>query len=414
VTVPVAPPTHTTVLHGISELVTNDQAAGPGLLGIINDAAVVLQGDEIAWVGASSEAPAADVAVDLGGRAVLPGWVDSHSHVVFAGDRSAEFSARMAGQPYRAGGMQATVAATRDASDPELLAVARRHRQEMIAGGTTCMETKTGYGLRTHDELRSALTAEAAGFDEISFLGAHVVPPEFARDPDGYLDLVCGPMIDAVAPHVRWIDVFCEDGAFDEAQTRRVLAAGVRKGLGLRVHGNQLAAGPGVRIAVDTGAASVDHCTYLTDRDIDALAGGSTVATLLPACDLSTRQPPAPARALVDAGARIALASNCNPGSSYTSSMNLVVALGVMLCRLSAQEAVYAATAGGAAALQRTDVGSLRVGARADLHVLDAPSHDYLAYRVGVPLTHAVYRLGVPVLTAPRASRPAQPLDEST
>jgi imidazolonepropionase len=390
-----------TLLHGISELTTNVPGAGPGLLGLVHDAAVVLQDEQIVWVGPAAAAPAADIAVDLGGRAVLPGWVDSHSHVVFAGDRSAEFAARMAGEPYRAGGMQSTVAATREAPDADLLAIARRHRAEMIAGGTTCMETKTGYGLSTHDEIRSATTAQAAGFDEISFLGAHVVPPEYAGDADGYLDLVCGPMLDAVGPHVRWIDVFCEDGAFDEAQTRRVLAAGRRKGLGLRVHGNQLSAGPGVRIAVDTGAASVDHCTYLADRDIAALASSSTVATLLPACDLSTRQPPAPGRALVDAGARIALASNCNPGSSYTSSMNLVVALGVLLCKLSTQEAVHAATAGGAAALLRTDVGVVQVGARADLHVLDAPSHEYLAYRVGVPLTHAVYRRGE-LVVAPR------------
>jgi len=397
----IAAPGTTTLLHGITELVTNDPAAGPGLLGIVPDAAVVIQDELIAWVGPAAAAPAADRAADLGGRAVLPGWVDSHSHLVFAGNRAAEFSARMAGERYRAGGMQATVDATRSASNPELLATARRHRREMIAGGTTCMETKTGYGLTLTDEARSAVTAQAAGFDEISFLGAHVVPPEFARDPDGYVDLVCGPMLDAVAPYVRWIDVFCESGAFDEAQTRRVLAAGLRKGLGLRVHGNQLSTGQGVLIAVDTGAASVDHCTHLTPCDIEALVGSSTVATLLPACDLSTRQPPAPARALADAGARIALASNCNPGSSYTSSMNLVVALGVLLCRLTAAEAVYAATAGGAAALRRTDVGVVRVGARADLHVLDAPSHDYLAYRVGVPLTRAVYRRGAAVIQPP-------------
>jgi imidazolonepropionase len=387
--------TRSLLLQGISELVTNDPGTGPGLLGIVEDAAVVIQDGVIAWVGTAVSAPAADHAIDLGGRAVLPGWVDSHSHTVFAGNRAAEFSARMAGQPYRAGGMQATVSATRDASEPQLLAVARRHHAEMLAGGTTCAETKTGYGLNTHDEVRLATTARAAGFDEISFLGAHVVPPEFGGDPDGYLDLVCGPMLDAVAPLVGWIDVFCEEGAFDEAQSRRVLAAGIRKNLGLRVHGNQLSAGSGVRMAVDLGAASVDHCTYLTDRDVEALAGSSTVATLLPACDLSTRQPPAPARELVDAGARIALASNCNPGSSYTSSMNLVVALGVLLGRLTTQEAVHAATAGGAAALRRNDVGVVRVGARADLHVLDAPSHDFLAYRVGVPLTYAVYRRGL-------------------
>ncbi|MEP6560316.1 MAG: imidazolonepropionase, partial [Nakamurella sp.] len=246
-----------TVLRGISELVTNDPAAGPGLLGIITDAAVVIEDEQIVWVGRGDAAPAADQSMNFGGRAMLPGWVDSHSHVVFAGNRAAEFSARMAGQPYRAGGMQATVAATRAAGDPELLAIARWHRAEMIAGGTTCMETKTGYGLTVHDEARLAITAQTAGFDEISYLGAHVVPPEFAEDPDGYLDLVCGQMLDAVAPHVGWLDVFCEQGAFDEAQTRRVLAAGTSKGLGLRVHGNQLSAGPGVRIAVDNAAASV-------------------------------------------------------------------------------------------------------------------------------------------------------------
>ena len=393
-----APDGRSTLLYGMSELVTNDEAVGAGLLGIVPNAAVVIQHGRIVWVGSAASAPAADTAVDVGGRAVLPGWVDSHSHVVFAGDRAAEFSARMAGRPYEAGGMQATVAATRAATEPELLAIARRHRAEMLGGGTTTMETKTGYGLTVRDEMVAATTARAAGFDEVSFLGAHVVPPEFAGDPDGYLDLVCGPMLDAVAPHVGWMDVFCEQGAFDEAQTRRVLAAGVRKGLGLRVHGNQLGEGPGVRIAVDLGAASVDHCTFLSDRDITALGGSTTVATLLPACDLSTRQPPAPARALVDAGARIALASNCNPGSSYTSSMNLVVALAVLLCRLTTAEAVHAATAGGAAALRRDDVGAVRVGMHADLHVLNAPSPDYLAYRVGVPLTHAVYRRGARVV----------------
>jgi imidazolonepropionase len=386
-----------TLLHGMSELVTNDPTLGPTALGLIEDAALIIQDGRVAWVGPARTAPPADQAVDLGGRAVLPGWVDSHSHVIYAGDRSAEFAARMAGEPYRAGGMRATVEATRAVDDRTLLATARRHRAEMLLGGTTCAETKTGYGLTVPDERRAALTATAAGFDEITFLGAHVVPVEYAKDPDGYVDLVCGPMLEAVADAVRWIDVFCEDGAFDEAQSRRVLAAGQRKGLGLRVHGNQLGPGPGVRLAVDLGAASVDHCTHLTPTDLEALAASSTVATLLPACDLSTRQPPAPGRALLDAGARVALASNCNPGSSYTSSMNLVVALAVLQCAMSTAEAVHAATAGGAAALRRDDVGHLAPGAWADLHVLDAPSHAYLAYRVGMPLTHRVFRHGVKI-----------------
>ena len=391
-----------TLLHGISELVTNDPALGATPLGLITDAALVLQDGRVVWVGAGRSAPAADSAVDLGGRAVLPGWVDSHSHVIYAGDRSAEFAARMAGAPYRAGGMRVTIEATRAVDDQTLLRTARRHRAEMLLGGTTCAETKTGYGLTVHDERRAAATARAAGFEEITYLGAHVVPAEYAKDPDGYVDLVCGPMLDAVAGDVGWVDVFCEDGAFDEAQSRRVLAAGQRKGLGLRVHGNQLGPGPGVRIAVDLGAASVDHCTHLTPADMDLLAVSSTVATLLPACDLSTRQQAAPGRALLDAGARVALASNCNPGSSYTSSMNLVVALAVLQCGLSTAEAVHAATAGGAAALRRTDVGHLAPGARADIHVLDAPSHAYLAYRVGMPLTYRVFRHGEAV-PAPRS-----------
>ena len=391
-----------TLLQGISELVTNDPALGATPLGLISDAALVLQDGRVVWVGAGRSAPAADSAVDLGGRAVLPGWVDSHSHVIYAGDRSAEFAARMAGAPYRAGGMRVTIEATRAVDDQTLLRTARRHRAEMLLGGTTCAETKTGYGLTVHDERRAAATARAAGFEEITYLGAHVVPAEYAKDPDGYIDLVCGPMLDAVAGDVGWVDVFCEDGAFDEAQSRRVLAAGQRKGLGLRLHGNQLGPGPGVRIAVDLGAASVDHCTHLTPADMDLLAVSSTVATLLPACDLSTRQPAAPGRALLDAGARVALASNCNPGSSYTSSMNLVVALAVLQCGLSTTEAVHAATAGGAAALRRTDVGHLAPGARADIHVLDAPSHAYLAYRVGMPLTYRVFRHGEAV-PAPRS-----------
>jgi len=387
-----------TILTGISNLITNDPAVGSGPLGIISQAAVVVQGGLIVWVGAASAAPPVDDRFDADGRAVLPGWVDSHSHLVFAGDRSAEFSARMAGQPYAAGGILTTVAATREASAPELAALVNRRIAEMVAGGTTCIETKTGYGLTTVDELRCAAVAAAAGVDSVTFLGAHVNAPEFAADPDAYLDLVCGPMLDAVAPYVQFIDVFCEKGAFDEAGARRVLAAGVQRGLGLKVHGNQLEPGAGVRMAVDCGAVSVDHCTYLSDRDIDLLAGSSTVATLLPVCDLSTRQAPAPGRRLADAGATIALASNCNPGSSYTTSMALVVALAVLQCGLTADEAVAAATIGGAQALARHDVGMIAVGKRADLHVLEAPSHDYLAYRVGVPMTHAVWRAGIRVI----------------
>jgi imidazolonepropionase len=384
------------LIQGISELVTNDAAAGPGLLGIIPKAAVIIQDGRIAWVGLAASAPAADTAIDLQGRAVLPGWVDSHTHLIFAHDRVDDFTATVSGTPVTGNGLQIMVDATRAAEDQDLLTVARWHRGELLTGGTTCTETETGYGLTVRDEARLAATAKAAGFDEITFHGAYAVPPEYRKDPDGYLDLVCGPMLDAAAPIVRWLSVSC-DGGLDSAQVRRVLAAGQRKGLGLRLHGNHTGPGPAVMIAVDTGAAAIDHCNHLTDTDITALTGSPTVATLLPAVDLHTGQPPAPGRHLIDAGVSIALASGADPGTSYTSSMNLVVALGVLRCGLTPAEAVHAATAGGARALRRTDVGTFTVGARADLHVLNAPSHAYLAYRPGMPLTHSVYQHGTRV-----------------
>lgn len=373
------------LIDGIGELTTNDPETGR-----LEDAAVVLDGERIAWVGPSEQAPAADERVDVQGRAALPGWVDSHTHLVFAGDRTAEFAARMAGKPYRAGGIAVTVEATRAATDDQLAANLRRHADEALRQGTTCLETKTGYGLSVVDEVRSARIAAAVA-DEITFLGAHIVP----AGSTSYVDLVCGEMLDAVAGSVGWADVFCEDGAFDEAQSAQVLSAAAARGLGLRVHGNQLGYGPGVQLAVRHGAASVDHCTYLTGEDVDALAASDTVATLLPACDLSTRQPLAPARRLLDAGATVALASNANPGSSYTTSMAFCVATAVLQMRMSVEEAVRAATAGGARALRRDDVGVIRPGARADVQVLDAPSVTHLAYRPGVPLTWAVWQRGV-------------------
>ncbi|TCK24482.1 imidazolonepropionase [Pseudonocardia endophytica] len=376
-----------TLITGIAELTTHDPD-GPGGDGPF---AVVLDDGRVAWTGRAADAPAADERVDVGGRAVLPGWVDSHTHLVFAGDRGAEFAARMAGQAYAASGIRTTVAATRAATDDALAEGLRRHADEAARQGTTCLETKTGYGLTDVDEARAARLA-AAVVDEVTFLGAHVVPADV--DPASYLDDVCGPMLEAVAPHVGWIDVFCEDGAFDEIASARVLTAGAERGLGLRVHGNQLGPGPGVRLAVAHGAAAVDHCTHLTDDDVEALAASDTVATLLPACDLSTRQPPAPARRLADAGATVALASNANPGSSYTTSMPLCVALAVLQGGLTVEEAVRAATLGGATALRRNDVGTLAVGARADVQVLDAPSVAHLAYRPGVPLTLAVWKAG--------------------
>ena len=347
----------------------------------------------MAWTGPAGQAPDADRRIDCGGRAVLPGFVDSHAHLVFAGERSAEFAARMAGTPYQAGGIATTVAATRAASDEQLRANLRALRAEMLAQGTTTFECKSGYGLTVADERRSvALAAEVT--PEVTFLGAHVVPPEFAGDRGGYLDLVCGPMLAACAPQARWVDAFCERGAFGPDEARAVLTAGRAAGLIPRIHANQLGTGPGVQLAVELGAASADHCTYLTGADVDALAGGGTVATLLPGVEFSTRNPYPDARRLLDAGATVALATDCNPGSCFTSSMPLAVALAVREMRMTTQEAVWAATAGGARALRRGDVGHLRPGARADLVLLDAPSHVYLAYRPGVPLVSAVWQDG--------------------
>ena len=382
-----------TVITGIGELTTNESE-----FGTLADAALVFEGDRIVWVGPSGNAPDADEHIDVEGRAVLPGWVDSHTHLVFAGDRTAEFADRMAGRPYQAGGIAVTVEATRRATDDELAHNLRRHVREAAAQGTTCLETKTGYGLTVADELRAAKIA-ADHVDEVTFLGAHLVPS--GAEAADYVDLVSGDMLDAVADHVGWCDVFCEEGAFDVDQSRRVLTEARRRGLGLRVHGNQLGPGPGVGLAVELGAASVDHCTHLEPTDIDALGGSGTVATLLPACDLSTRQPLPDARALLEAGATVALASNCNPGSSYTSSMAFCVTTAVLQMRMSVAEAVRAATWGGARALRRESgdgaVGALRPGARADLQVLDAPSATWLAYRPGVPLTHAVWSKGARV-----------------
>jgi imidazolonepropionase len=369
------------------------RTTGPGRFSAISDAALVIEDDRIAWTGSASQAPAADDFLDAGGRAVLPGFVDSHAHLVFAGERSAEFAARMAGRPYQAGGIRVTVAATRAATEAQLRGGLRRLAGEMLKQGTTTFECKSGYGLTVNDEARSvALAAEVT--PEATYLGAHVVPPEFAADPAAYLDLVCGPMLDACAPHCRWADVFCERGAFGEDEARAVLTAGLSRGLLPRIHASQLGPGPGIRLAVELGAASADHCTFLTDADVAALASSDTVATLLPGAEFSTRQPYPDARRLLDAGATVALATDCNPGTSYTTSMPFCVALAVRDMRMTAEEAVWSATAGGARALRRTDVGYLAPGARADLIILDAPSHAHLAYRPGVPLVHAIYKSG--------------------
>ena len=376
------------VIDGIGLLVTNEPALGEGPLGLVRDAALVVEDGIVTAVERSGAA--GDERFDAGGRCVIPGFVDSHTHLVFAGDRADEFAARMAGRPYEAGGIRVTTEATRSASTEELIALTRARRDEGIRAGITHVEIKTGYGLDVATEARCCEVA--AGFTEdVTFLGAHVVPAEYRERPDAYVDLVCGEMLAACAPNARWIDVFCEQGAFNAEQSRAVLAAGQSAGLGLRVHGNQLGPGPGVRLAVEMGAASVDHCTYLDDADVEALAGGATVATFLPAADFSTRQPYPDARRVIDAGAPYAIATNCNPGSSYTTSMSFCLALAVRDLRMTMEEALQAATLGGARALRRDDLGRLAPGSRADAVLLDAPSYSHIVYRPGVPLVAATW-----------------------
>ncbi|MGW1492401.1 imidazolonepropionase [Streptomyces sp. NPDC002402] len=383
----------TTLITNIGSLVTNDPTTGEGPLGLIENAALVLDGETVAWVGPAASAPAADAAYDAAGRAAIPGFVDSHSHLVFAGDRTQEFNARMSGRAYSAGGIRTTVAATRAATDEALEANLTRYLDEALRQGTTTFETKSGYGLTVEDEAR-ALRIAAEHTDEVTYLGAHIVPPDYADDPAGYVALVTGEMLDACAPYARWVDVFCEKGAFDGDQARAILTAGKAKGLHPRVHANQLGHGPGVQLAVELDAASADHCTHLTDADVDALANSATVATLLPGAEFSTRAQWPDARRLLDAGATVALSTDCNPGSSFTSSVPFCIALAVRDMGMTPDEAVWSATAGGAAALRRTDIGRIMPGARADLVFLDAPSHVHLAYRPGVPLVSEVWRQG--------------------
>ncbi|GII89328.1 imidazolonepropionase [Sphaerisporangium siamense] len=384
------------LVDNVGTLVTNAPEVGDGVLGVVEDAAVVVENGVVAWVGPRGSAPqGAEERFDAGGRALVPGFVDSHAHLVFAGERAREFEARMSGLPYTAGGIRTTVAATRAASDDELRGTLRRLVTEASRSGTTTIECKSGYGLTVEDEAR-ALRLASEHTSEVTYLGAHVIPPEYADRPDAYVDLVRGPMLEACAPHARWIDVFCERGAFDGDQTRAILTAGIARGLVPRVHAGQLGPGPGVAIAVELGAASADHVTHLSDADVDALASGTTVATLLPGAEFSTRSPYPDARRLLDAGVTVALAADCNPGSSYTTNIPFCIAVAVRDMRMTPAEAVWSATMGGAKALRRTDVGHLAPGARADMVLLDAPSYIHLAYRPGVPLIAKVWHAGKP------------------
>lgn len=379
-----------TLFTNIGSLATNDPESGQGPLGLRATAAFIVVDGAVAWVGDAGAAPVADVRVDLAGACVLPGFVDSHAHLMFSGDRAHEFAARMAGGKYAAGGIRSTVAATRAESDNGLRRNAQKLIRELHQAGVTTFETKSGYGLTTQDEERSLRIAREFT-TQTTFLGAHVAPVEYADRVAEYVELVTGEMLTACAPYAKWIDVFCDRGAFDADQARTVLDAGIAKGLRPRIHANQLQHGPGVQLAVELDCASADHCTHLDAADVDALANSNTVATLLPGAEFSTRSPYPDARRLIDAGVTVAIATDCNPGTSYTTNMSLCIALAVRDMYMTPDEAVLAATKGGAAALRDDRVGSLRVGSAADFVVLDAPTHIHLAYRPGVPQIAATY-----------------------
>ena len=379
-----------TVVTGIGELVTNDPTMGDGtILGTLRDAAFLVEDGKVAWIGSSKGAPSADQVIEASGKSVIPGFVDSHTHAVFGGDRVRDFVGRMTGEKYAAGGIKTTVAATREAGVDQL----REHTAgivgELRAGGITTFEIKSGYGLDVQSEAK-ILDVANEFTQEVTFLGAHVVPAEFASEREQYVSLVIGEMLDTCAPKAKWIDVFCDTGAFTPEESRRILDAGIARGLLPRLHGNQLGHTGGVELALEVDAASVDHCTYLSDEEIVALASSNTVATLLPGAEFSTRSPYPDARRLYARGAKVALATDCNPGTSFITSMPWVIATAVREMYFSPAQALHAATFGGAQALRRSDIGHLGMGARADFVILNAPSYEYLAYRPGAHLVSRV------------------------
>ena len=388
-----------TLITNIGQLVTNDPTHDGTKLGLIKDASLLIEDGVIAWAGSNADAPTHHIKkiIDAEGKCVLPGFVDSHTHMIFAGDRSNEFRARMLGESYSSGGIASTVEKTRRASDELLLTHAQFLLNEAHCGGTTTIETKSGYGLTVKDERRSLEIASHIT-QETTFLGAHVVPIEYIDSPNDYVDLVCGPMLDAVAPYAKWIDVFCDKGAFDVDETRRILKAGMAKGLLPRLHANQLQAGAGIQLGVELGAASVDHVSHVSEEDIEALSTSRTVATLLPGAEFSTKSAYPDVRPLLEASITVALASDCNPGSSYTTSMAFIIAIAVREMHFSPEQAIWSATMGGAKALLREDIGHLGEGACADFQILNAPSYIHLAYRPGVNVVEQVWRNGLQII----------------
>jgi len=394
------------VLTGISQLVTNDPASRD-LLGLVDDAAIAIRDGRVAWAGEASSLPSGfgDLpAIDCGGRAAVPGFVDAHTHLVFAGDRSGEFARRLRGESYEeilaaGGGILSTVRVTRPASGEDLLASAADRARRMLSMGTTTVEVKSGYGLDVATESKmlgvAARIAEVTPVDVFTtFLGGHVVPEEYRDRRGEYVDLVCGPMLDACAPAARFCDVFCDRAAFTVDESRRILGAAQARGLGLRVHADQLGRVGAARLAADLGAASADHLDHANDEDLEALRRSGTTAVLLPAVSFSMRLPFPNARRIWDSGVSVAIATDCNPGTAYVESMPFVIALATIEMGLTPEEALWAATSGGARSLGLDDRGVVTPGALADVVVLDAPSYLEIPYRPGSNVVHAVFKRG--------------------
>ena len=368
----------TQLISNIGQLITNSDEE----LGIITDAAIVIDGQKVLWVGSNKEAPAADSTIDANGGVVTPGFVDSHTHAVFAGDRSKDYVARMSGQKYATGGIKTTVAATRAATEDDLISHTKDLLRKCQSQGTTTVEIKSGYGLDVDTELKILKVAKTFT-DETTFLGAHVIPAEYENNREGYIQLVKNEMLDVVTPYAKWIDVFCDNGAFSVDEAREILQSGIAKGLKGRIHGNQLGDTGGAELAIEMNLASIDHATHVSNDTIAALAESNVVTTFLPGAEFFTKSSYPKVNLYFELGAKVALATDCNPGSSYLTSMPIVMSLAIREMGFTPAQALYAATAGGAAALQRSDIGHLQPGAKADLVIWQAPTFEHIAYRMG-------------------------------
>jgi imidazolonepropionase len=381
-----------TLLRNIKQLVTNSSGA-PFQMDLIEDGAVLFEDGIVKWVGQSADAPDSDILIDCSNQVVIPGFVDSHTHLIFGGDRSAEFAARMAGESYSAGGINFTVEKTREATDDELRLNASRLIAEMYSSGTTHFEIKSGYGLTLEDEIRSLKIAREFS-EDVTLMAAHVVPNEYAEDRNAYLSLIVEQMLPAAKGIAKFVDVFCETGAFSIEESRTILQAAKNFGFQLKIHANQLSRSNSVALASELSAVSADHVTHFNDEDIKNLCDNEIVATLLPATEFSTNSAYPDAKRLINGGVKVAIATNCNPGSSFTTSMPFCIAVAVREMNFSIEEALWAATKGGALALGDSSRGSLQAYGPADFVILDAPSYVHLAYRPGVNLVDSTYKNG--------------------